>query len=617
MREFMLIKVIKFVFVTIMLLVLSCTTLANLVAWDGVEQLDVNLQTGSPTIDSYNSVMTALDLLPAALSATVSGDLELVTSISFMLMTDDYEFPAGAHAILTDTTTENQNPTAILVTDKPGTYKVKLEISDGSNTYSKTAEVVVYADSCQARKETSEGWTANYFDLDGNCLVDIVDFVEFAAQWMNGTSLIEAETFDPILNDGENIQYVIIEGGGPDQGPGRNVTQNFNEIIAEFGPVVAGKSRMYASGVQQIRILTRSTAVIRERVESVLILADNLGVPIWLHIDPIYAWGANTETDPADAPRIKYWENERMREWREFPVGDQLPTYIPRKWFNWGPWCSPVSASPSLGSAEFVDFAREQLRVGVLEPLRVYLEKWKNEGRAYLFAGINIGWETNITYYSSTKLNSSIVVEYPTYLAGLQVDPGLIGVSSQFGYASLHWNGWTQVSLQNAANLEGLSYTEKLNNELYKYIHDYMESLAMECSNIGIGPGKVYTHIVALASVPSHTVNTIYPPIWTAVNPYSTPGFTMFNRGGAKYNMVSLKDKIAAAPGSRNQKFACIETYLTNGGTEYITDASAFKDEIETMFIDGATVMCFYGSCPVSQRMPEKGADAIRMWLEE
>lgn len=132
---------------------------------------------------------------------------------------------------------------------------------------------------------------------------------------------------------------------------------------------------------------------------------------------------------------------------------------------------------------------------------------------------------------------------------------------------------------------------------------------------MGIGPDQVYTHIVALESA-QYDVSTARPPIWTAVNPYSTPGFTMDNRGGAKFELTRLKDLIRKAEGSRNLRFGCVETYLKLGDTVYATDAAAFNTEMQELYSRGARTMSFYGTSPLNVRAPEAGIDALNLWKD-
>lgn len=417
-----------------------------------------------------------------------------------------------------------------------------------------------------------------------------------------------------------DVKYFIIEGGGPDQGPGPDMDKNLEDLKEAFGPVDPHSNRMYGYGVQQVRILTRSSAVVRADIERALDAAEETGIPVWIHLDSVYGWGADTEESPEEAPAHKFWKEEDMREWMEFPVEGKLPTFIPRIWINWGPWCSPAPAVPAFGSPKFVEFARTQLREGVLVPLKARLEKWKAEGREYLFAGINLGWETQIPEYADNwiQFNTAngqkpIIAEVPSHIAGLEMDRKLYG--AQLGHASLHWRGWDEKSIVKAARREGISTERKFQNLCFEVIHDYNEALAKECSEAGLSPDKVYTHIIALSSVTDPRTNM--PPISAAVNPYSTPGFTMDNKGPGKYNVDEVKRQIAAAPGSRSKNFGVVETYFTLFNKVYITDADAYEKELETTFSDGATVMSIFGALPfTSESAPDAALEGVRRWLK-
>ena len=396
---------------------------------------------------------------------------------------------------------------------------------------------------------------------------------------------------------------------------------NMAALKDTFGSADPASPRMVGYGIQQIRILTRSAPFIAAEVNRALDAAEQTGVPVWLHIDPLYAWSSDAESRPEDAPPLKFWKDPEMREWREFPADGKLPDYIPRLWFCWGPWCSPVAAVPAIGSPKFVGFARTQLREGVLAPLSGRLAKWRQEGKTHLFAGINVGWEIYIPFYSKEwKLGSNaghdgpVAAEYPAAVKGLKLDENLIG--SQLGYASLHWRGWDEAKLRAAAEKEGVTRDAKFRQICYESIHDYTQALAEECHEAGLGPDKVYTHIVALATVIE--ANTNIPPIWTAVNPYSTPGFTMDNKGAAKFNMDELKRQLAAAPGSRGTDFGAVEMYFGLGGVNYnVSGEASYKQELDEMFGQGARVQVILAAFPFGPQSPQAAFSAIKSWSKE
>ncbi|YCM46381.1 hypothetical protein V2O64_10165 [Verrucomicrobiaceae bacterium 227] len=416
-----------------------------------------------------------------------------------------------------------------------------------------------------------------------------------------------------------SIDYLIFEGGGPDQGPGRDVAANMAELRARFGSVDPDATRMYGYGVQQLRILSRSIEVVARDVNRALDLAEETGVPVFLHVDPCYAWGADDEVDREDAPAIKFWKDPEMREWGEFPQGDVLPKHIPRFWFSWGPWCSPSAAVPAFGAPKFIELARSQLKGGVLEPLAARLNKWKDEDRTHLFAGINIGWETHLPAYPenwrelAAREGGTIVAKYPRSAKGLKMDPRIPGM--QLGYASLHWRGWNEARLVAAARKEGIKRDEKFRRLCYRVIHDTLSALSKECHDHKIPANRVYTHIVALATV--KPADTNHPPIWTAVNPYSTPGFTMDNKGAARFDLMKLVQAVEDAPGSRKAGFGVVESYVSLSGRRYVDKPEDFRRELVQLFDAGATIKVIYGAFPFGQRLtPEAALKGAASWLE-
>jgi len=146
---------------------------------------------------TFNNVITDMSLLPEYLSATVVPGRPAIpiTSATLTYLADDFEHPAGAVVTFVDTTSNLENPTATLDTNLPGTYKVKLVVSDGFTTQEKTIEVVVYDDACQAKKASPGGWAANYYDRDNDCDVDLVDFSVFALEWLDNTAMAIQEDY--------------------------------------------------------------------------------------------------------------------------------------------------------------------------------------------------------------------------------------------------------------------------------------------------------------------------------------------------------------------------------------------------------------------------------------
>ena len=97
-------------------------------------------------------------------------------------------------AVLTSTGGTLLAPTATLsATDAPkvtGIYTIQATATDGIDQQgSATLEVRVGADACAAAK--INGGTVNYFDIDSNCVVNLLDFAAFAGQWLDDIQLTE------------------------------------------------------------------------------------------------------------------------------------------------------------------------------------------------------------------------------------------------------------------------------------------------------------------------------------------------------------------------------------------------------------------------------------------
>jgi hypothetical protein len=149
-------------------------------------------------LDSFANVITTVDIGTADLEAVISGNSTPVSAV-FEILTDDAEYPAGGDAVLS-----NYGPSASLTTtlsaSVAGAYKVKVTITDSPSTppaavVSAIAEVVVYADACEAKKASPGGWTANYYDQDDDCDVDVNDLRAYAINWLDDSSLDAPESY--------------------------------------------------------------------------------------------------------------------------------------------------------------------------------------------------------------------------------------------------------------------------------------------------------------------------------------------------------------------------------------------------------------------------------------
>ena len=153
--------------------------------------------TPAPMIVDFNSMSTSLEMLAGAdavLSTLVTDADDNIVSATMELLTDDYEYPAGASSTLTpDSISDFGSPFswgATFTTDTAGKYKVRLTVADlQSNVAERVTQIVVYETDCNLAKAQSV--VLNQFDFNEDCLVNIVDFALFAVEWLDDTSATE------------------------------------------------------------------------------------------------------------------------------------------------------------------------------------------------------------------------------------------------------------------------------------------------------------------------------------------------------------------------------------------------------------------------------------------
>ena len=94
------------------------------------------------------------------------------------------------NASVTATNADLYAPTADFTTDTPGTYEVQLTAIDSEDSEdSDTLLIFVGEDACVAAQNAPDWDGFNYFDIDENCDVDLLDFASFAQEWLESRNL--------------------------------------------------------------------------------------------------------------------------------------------------------------------------------------------------------------------------------------------------------------------------------------------------------------------------------------------------------------------------------------------------------------------------------------------
>lgn len=357
-----------------------------------------------------------------------------------------------------------------------------------------------------------------------------------------------------------------------DRSNGRDSNRKYTfvgEIPFLFGSLNEESPYKYAFGLPGPMLLTQSVEEMQEVINKAFDLAEQYDVPVYFQLDD-----CNNYTNAfGSGASPKFYENPDWCEWVAFPTtgedwGGQSHRRLPNYWFNWGSWMH-VEAFPCFQSAGLRQFVVQQMQQGVLNPLMLRYNKLISEGKEHLFAGMAIGWETHIPDYSSNNTNINRNNLPVNSLAGDQMP---LWEATEYGYHALHLKGYDDYNLA----------------ALDTVVHDYIELLSKTAYDAGVPRNKIFSHIVGIRSAQNKAISN-YPPIWTAVNDYCIPGFTM-SPVTAPYDMYTLTLRIKEQDSGQNN-FACAEGYARG-----LDGSFSIADEyFDSMFKNGASLVTVYG----------------------
>ena len=353
------------------------------------------------------------------------------------------------------------------------------------------------------------------------------------------------------------------------------------EIKDFYGPNDPTSNRLYGFSLWSLMLFKQSPDEMRAILNQAFDMAEDFDTPVYLHLDMLHN---SPSSDPFKGPELKFYEDPMMCEWVAFPKPGESHGPVPRYWCNWGAWFS-APAFPCYASPRLQKLVTAQLRQGVLAPLHERLERLRAQGREYLFAGICIGWETMIPDYVPGRPFVAIDPKDPPVdrfsKPPVTMQPWEMG---QLGYAALHHLGYDQARLDKEAADRGISAQALFIELCHKVNHDYTQLLAKTAHDSGLPRDKIFSHTIAVSTV-NPAPSTFSPPVWAAVNPYCTPGFTLDNFGAAIYDIVKIKDEIRRADPDQKH-FANAETYFRRGCTE-----AQFTTFMHEMFDNGANLV--------------------------
>ena len=375
------------------------------------------------------------------------------------------------------------------------------------------------------------------------------------------------------------------------------------EIRKAFGEQHAGQQRYVGFSVSLTPTLNLQPDQLKAQVVRALDLAERNNIPVFLHLDDQHFWWAN--------PALS--RNSEMVEWSDFPKpGESHGPVVPRYWLNWGDPAAVYPASPPcFACPAFRTAISKRLKECVAEPIALRLQRWREQRKDYLFAGVASGNETQVPDFSG---GYDGYAGKPGEAAGsdmTQNPPVKVRMSREdmvpIGYHSLYAMGYSRQSIERLAQAQHTSVNRIVQDLLFKVAHDYAEVQAKTLWQSGLPKERIYTHFTST----NHSLKVyrdrlkesedrsragsgnLSPPVESSVNPYSRPGFTVV-RSAVDLNELVAQLRKAHAP-ETGKTWAVVESYACTGQPGISQTEKQYEEYLGGLVAHGAKVVNVYG----------------------
>jgi hypothetical protein len=232
------------------------------------------------------------------------------------------------------------------------------------------------------------------------------------------------------------------------------IVNGIDDFTRDFPPPAPADSRMACSGSIHYTLL-RTPAEIAAEMNAVLDGAEATGYPVFVNLDD---W---------NFPRGEWAGDPEIVEWTAWD--GTLATHRDIEWRADNPQNPPPNfESPRYRAAVGPVFD------AAFRALATRLARWTTEGRAHLFAGVAVGWESG--YY--TEFDGA--------------------APFRTGFAALTARGLTDAAIAAAAAGRGVSYWEEFDARMYGVVHDYVAWLCERAVRAGLPREKVTTHFTGV-----------------------------------------------------------------------------------------------------------------------
>jgi hypothetical protein len=145
----------------------------------------------APVVNAGDNILTTLALASPPNALVLDGSVTDDYSSPLTIKWEAFEVTLGGGLTTKVVFADATDPRTAVTISEAGTYILQLTATDNNGSFSDQMEIVVFEDACLAKKATGT-WVANYYDRNGDCIVDLEDFAIFAAEWLNSTALTES-----------------------------------------------------------------------------------------------------------------------------------------------------------------------------------------------------------------------------------------------------------------------------------------------------------------------------------------------------------------------------------------------------------------------------------------
>ncbi|MBO5064948.1 MAG: prolyl oligopeptidase family serine peptidase [Clostridia bacterium] len=372
------------------------------------------------------------------------------------------------------------------------------------------------------------------------------------------------------VEDDDGVQYVVFMVTNILYS---NLEPYVSEMVTLHGEIDPNSDRMYAFGVVGPMCITQSIEEMNAEVNSVFALAEKYNVPVFFQMDDCTNYSQEFGNGATTADGGKFYNDPEMCEWVAFPSegeewGGQRYGMLPRWHCNWSgvPFATP-GGFPCYNSEKYLNWYEKQVTEGFIKPLMENYNRLKAEGKGYLLAGINTGWETQIPDYTNDTYASLQDFE-----------------KAQYGMHALYNMGYNEDSLKKEADERLMSVDELKRELLYGVLADYIEFTCKMFYDAGVEKSKIFSHIVSISSFLGKCT-TVFPPSYVCINDYCTPGWTMSPKT-CPYDLDLLEKQLAE--NGRNE-------YVNAEGYAHYDDVATCTAYFEESLCGNAKLITVFG----------------------